>query len=116
MDNITEYDKLVRDNIPDIIRSNGDEPIYRILEDNEYLEYLYKKDIEELEEVKLSNTKEEVKKELADKLEIIKAIASYYNYSLDDIIKEADRKTKKNGAFRKKILLIRTINNKGSDK
>ena len=45
MDNITEYDKLVRDNIPDIIKNNGDEPIYRILEDNEYLEYLYKKDM-----------------------------------------------------------------------
>ena len=116
MDNITEYDKLVRNNIPDIIKSNGDEPIYRILEDNEYLDYLYKKDIEELEEVRNCNTKEEVKKELADKLEIIKALSSYYGYSLDDIIKEADNKVKRNGAFNKKILLIRTINMNRSDR
>lgn len=116
MDNITEYDKLVRDNIPDIIKSNGDDPIYRILEDNEYLDYLYKKDSEELEEVKLSKTREEVKKELADKLEIIKALASYYGYSLDDIIEEAGNKLKRNGAFNKRILLIRTINKNRSDK
>ena len=116
MDSIKEYDKLVRDNIPDIIKNNGDEPIYRILEDNEYLEYLYKKDIEELEEVKSANTREEIKKELADKLEIIKGFASYYGYSLDDIIIEADKKAKKNGAFNKRILLIKTINKKGSDK
>ncbi len=116
MDNITEYDKLVRDNIPDIIRNNGDEPIYRILEDKEFLHYLYMKDIEELEEVMGANTREEVKKELADKLEIIRTIASYCNYTLDDIIEEADKKAKKNGTFTKRILLIRTINKKGSDK
>ena len=36
------YDKLVRDNIPDIIRSDGAEPITRILNDKEYWNYLLK--------------------------------------------------------------------------
>lgn len=37
------YDKLVRDNIPDIIKNNGGEPIYRELEHDEYWDYLLKK-------------------------------------------------------------------------
>ena len=56
------YDKLVRDNIPDIIRSNGEEPITRVLDDEEYWTYLVKKDSEELEEVKTASTLEEIKK------------------------------------------------------
>ena len=46
------YDKLVRDNIPNIIKNNGGEPIYRELEQDEYWDYLLKKDEEELLEVK----------------------------------------------------------------
>ena len=43
------YDKLVRDNIPEIIKSNGGEPHYRKLNDEEYWKYLLKKDSEKLE-------------------------------------------------------------------
>ena len=56
------YDKLVRDNIPNIISSNGEEPITRILNDEEYWEYLLKKDTEELEEVRNAVSKEECNK------------------------------------------------------
>lgn len=38
-----KYDKLVRDHIPDIIRSRDGEPIVRVLNDEEYWEYLLKK-------------------------------------------------------------------------
>lgn len=33
-----KYNKLVRDNIPEIMVKNGDRPITRILTDEEYLE------------------------------------------------------------------------------
>lgn len=87
-----KYDKLVRDHIPDIIRSRDGEPIVRVLNDEEYWEYLLKKDIEELEEVKKTESLAERKEELADKLELIRAMAEYNGFRLEDIIEEADRK------------------------
>lgn len=57
-----KYDKLVRDHIPDIIRSRDGEPIVRVLNDQEYWEYLLKKDIEELEEVKKAESLQKEKK------------------------------------------------------
>lgn len=99
------YDKLVRDNIPDIIRANGEEPFTRVLTNEEYWEYLLKKDQEELEEVRTAEALEERKKELADKLEIIIAMAKYSGFTLDEIIQESDRKRQKNGGFENRILL-----------
>lgn len=45
-----EYNKLVRDNIPEIMIKNGAKPVTRILSDNEYLEELNKKLLEEVNE------------------------------------------------------------------
>ena len=42
------YNKLVRDNIPEIIKKDNRKPIYRELSSDEYWEYLLKKDKEEL--------------------------------------------------------------------
>ena len=56
------YNKLVRDNIPEIIRGNGEEPICRVLSDTEYWNFLLRKDEEELIEVKEANSVEERKK------------------------------------------------------
>ena len=104
-----KYDKLVRDHIPDMIRSRDGEPIVRVLNDEEYWEYLLKKDIEELEEVKKAESLAERKEELADKIELIRAMAEYNGFRLEDIIEEADRKKQKNGGFQKRLLLEKVI-------
>ena len=39
---IKTYNKLVRDNIPDIIKNNGEDPITRILTNEEYKQELEK--------------------------------------------------------------------------
>ena len=104
-----KYDKLVRDYIPDMIRSRDGEPIVRVLNDQEYWEYLLKKDIEELEEVKKAKSLAERKEELADKLELIRAMAEYNGFRLEDIIEEADRKKQRNGGFQKRLLLEKVI-------
>ena len=68
-----------------------------------------KKDSEELEEVRLAETSEERKKELADKLEVLRAMAEYQGFSLEDILMEADRKKEKNGGFEERICLQKVV-------
>ena len=103
--NEDKYHKLVRDNIPNIIKENDEEPIYHTLNDEEYWDALLRKDAEELEEVKETKSKDEVLKELGDKLELIKAMAEYLGFTLEDVIKQADKKRQTNGGFQKRLFL-----------
>ena len=52
-----KYNKLVRDNIPNIISNDNEIPITRILSDDEFKTELYKKLSEECKEVLNSKTK-----------------------------------------------------------
>mgnify|MGYP004546087123 FL=1 len=104
------YNKLVRDNIPNIIKNNGEDPITRILTNEEYKQELEKKLYEEYQEVLESSGKDRIE-ELADMLEIIKALAKLENKDLDDIINIANQKNNKRGAFNDKIFLEKVITN-----
>ena len=102
------YSKLVRDNIPDKIKCNGEDPIFSILDDKRYKEELEKKLYEEYLEVLESSGTDRIE-ELADMLEVIKALANLENKTLDDVIEVANQKVKKRGAFDKKIYLEKVI-------
>ena len=103
------YNKLVRDNIPDIIRDDNETPVTRILTDVEYEIELYRKLVEECKEVFEAENDNETCKELADVLEVIRAIANVKGKSLEDIIKLANDKRDKRGGFSKKIYLEKSI-------
>ncbi len=102
------YNKLVRDNIPNIIRNNNEEPITRILSDDEYKNELEKKLYEEYQEVIEANGEDRIE-ELADMLEVMKALAKLENKTLEDIINTSEQKNKKRGAFNEKIFLEKVI-------
>lgn len=104
---IQVYNKLVRDHIPSIIESNGEKAVYRVLSDEEYWNYLLKKDSEKLEEVRQASTKEKIKEELGDKLEILRSMAYFQGFTLEDIIEEANLKRETKGSFEKKLILER---------
>lgn len=100
------YNKLVRDNIPNIIKVNGENPTIRILENSEYKEELEKKLYEEYNEVINAKTSEERIEELADLLEVINSLAQCEeNKSLDDVIRAMNKKREKRGGFTKRIFL-----------
>ena len=103
------YNKLVRDNIPNIIHSNGEKPITRILSNEEYKQELEKKLYEEYNEVLQTKSSEERIEELADMLEIMISLASLEDRTLEDIIQERDKKRTKRGGFDKKIFLEKVI-------
>ena len=102
------YNKLVRDNIPNIIKEKGEEPITRILSDEVYKKELEKKLNEEYQEVLEASGSERVE-ELADMLE---ALGELEHTTLEEIINIANTKSIKRGAFKDKIFLEKVIDNK----
>lgn len=100
--------KLVRDKIPEIIENNNEIAETRILSDEEYFLELKKKLLEECNEVLTAETKEARLEELADLLEVMKALAKTDNYKLEDIEIKAKEKAHKRGALDQKIFLIKT--------
>ncbi|MBQ8219079.1 MAG: nucleoside triphosphate pyrophosphohydrolase [Bacilli bacterium] len=100
------YRKLVRDKIPEIIKSNGENPITKILDNDEYKIELEKKLLEECHEVINAKTKEDRLEELADLLEVMLSLSKTQNNNLEDIIDVCKTKRLKRGGFDKKIYLI----------
>ena len=101
------YNKLVRDNIPDIILKDNELPSTRILSDEEYIKELDKKLMEEVNEY-LENDNIE---EMVDILEVIRAILEHYNVTYEEIEEKRVKKAKKRGAFKEKIFLEKVIQN-----
>ncbi len=102
------YNKLVRDNIPEIIKSKGESPVIRTLEMNEYKCELEKKLHEECVEVVEASGVDRVE-ELADVIEIVRALAKLENSTLEEVISVAHEKSEKRGAFEERIFLEKVI-------
>lgn len=98
------FNKLVRDNIPQIIESRGEKAYTRTLSDEKYKEQL---DVKLQEEVKEYLEDDNIE-ELADIVEVIYAILEYKNVKLEDFEKIRIDKVEKRGAFKKKIFLEKT--------
>lgn len=104
------YNKLVRDNIPDIIKGNKGEPIIRILNEEEYKEELEKKLYEEYKEVLNAQNSEDKIEELADMLEVICSLARLVaDKSLSQVLDVMMKKREKRGGFEKRIYLEKVI-------
>ena len=72
------YNKLVRDKIPNIIKEKGETPVVRVLDEIEYKNELEKKLYEEYKEV-IQASGDDRLEELADMLEVIRALAKLEN-------------------------------------
>jgi diadenosine tetraphosphate (Ap4A) HIT family hydrolase/predicted house-cleaning noncanonical NTP pyrophosphatase (MazG superfamily) len=87
-------DKLVRDNIPELLQQKAVIVQENTLSDAQFVESLTRKLEEEVQEVKNSQNREELIEELADLLEVILSLTKQSNITLDEI--EKVRKEKKN--------------------
>lgn len=100
-DSVIFYNKLVRDRIPEIIEASGKNCVCEPLSDDQYLEMLDTKLNEELAEYQESKSMEE----LADLLEVIRAVALARGSSIEEIEAIRVAKAEKRGGFEKKLLL-----------
>ena len=95
------YNKLVRDKIPEIIESSGRHCSIEVLPDDEYLRFLDIKLGEELDEYQKDKTIEE----LADLLEVIRAVVVARGYTFEELEAIRAIKAHERGGFEKRILL-----------
>jgi predicted house-cleaning noncanonical NTP pyrophosphatase (MazG superfamily) len=99
------YNKLVRDNIPEIIKADGHKFKTRKLKITEYKKTLLEKLLEESKEVVESQNRDELIKELADVQEVLSSIYEANKIHCSEVTKVARKRREKRGGFKKKIFL-----------
>lgn len=97
----TVYHKLVRDRIPEIVEQSGKTCVCSVLSNEDYLKMLDEKLNEELAEYQESKSMEE----LADLLEVVRAVALARGSSPEEVEEIRRMKAGLRGGFAKKILL-----------
>lgn len=102
-----EYNKLVRDRIPEIIRQVGHKYEVTTLSDSEYHQALRNKLLEEAQEV-ASATPEDLIKEIADLYEVIDAVLAAHRIHHDAVLEEQKRRRVERGGFKQRICLLWT--------
>ncbi len=101
-----KYQKLVRDNIPEIIRKNGEKPLVRTLSVREFSIELRKKLVEEAQEAIGAKTKDALIEELADIQEVFLSLCDVEKITPAEVTACAKRKKKLRGGFAKSIFLL----------
>jgi predicted house-cleaning noncanonical NTP pyrophosphatase (MazG superfamily) len=97
-------DKLGRDKGPELFEANNSVLKYHILKDNdEFLDAVTQKIVEELEEVFESDSRENLIEELADLEEVLASFKELIEVKQEEIDKVRKEKREKKGAFEKRI-------------
>jgi predicted house-cleaning noncanonical NTP pyrophosphatase (MazG superfamily) len=103
---VTEFGKLVRDRIPEIIEADGRRPVVEVLDVARYREALLAKLGEEAAELAAAD-EDGVLDELADVYEVLRALAEQAGVDLDQVEERADVKGDERGRFRDRLYLVR---------
>ena len=96
-----KYNKLVRDKVPEYIKSKGGTPITHIADEAEYWQKLKEKLLEEIEEF----DKNEIAEEFADILEVLDAFADYKGFDRKEVQRIKEKKAEERGKFKERIIL-----------
>lgn len=107
-----QHNKLVRDKIPEIICASGNQCEISTLSDNEYIDALKQKLVEEANEAAISSD-DELAQELADIYEVIDALLAAAGIEQETVKEIQRQKRSMRGGFDHKIKLLWTeLNNR----
>jgi len=95
-------DKLWRDKAPKLMEDTGSIIHVKQLTDTQYDQQLRIKLLEEAQEVKSAQSKQELLEELADVFEVIDALCSLHNLSPEKIKTVQEKKRNERGGFMKR--------------
>ena len=102
-----QYNKAIRDKIPEIIRESGSKCNIKTLSEKEFLEKMEKKLDEEVAEYHQSKSVEEI----ADIMEVLERIAELRGTSVKELMRIKEEKAQKRGKFEKNLFLVGTDEN-----
>lgn len=103
----TTYEKLVRDEIPRIIRDSGAEPHVRVLSRDEFVPAAIDKIVEEALELKDAQGDDRLH-ELADLWEVLSCVVTALGWTMSDVQAAADVKRSARGGFDDRVWLVWT--------
>jgi predicted house-cleaning noncanonical NTP pyrophosphatase (MazG superfamily) len=108
------HNKLVRTRVPNIIDRRGERAnAVTVSGPVELLVLLKDKLVEEAREVRGATRREDLRAELADLLEVIRALAGTVELTMTDIERVADSKREERGGFTEGVLLVDTSSTTG---
>jgi predicted house-cleaning noncanonical NTP pyrophosphatase (MazG superfamily) len=102
-----EYNKLVRDRIPEIIRQSGNQCEVVTMSEAELRQALREKLLEEAGEVAAASS-ENLVSELADLQEVIDSLLTVYAIDRETVLSEQKRKRVERGGFDQRLRLLWT--------
>jgi predicted house-cleaning noncanonical NTP pyrophosphatase (MazG superfamily) len=98
-----KVDKLIRDRLPAMMRAQGLTVFTRRLDDAEFVARLKAKLVEEAREAEAAATPDALREELADLMEVIRALAATTGLGLDEIEAVRLAKLAERGGFEGRV-------------
>ena len=100
-----QFNKLVRDLIPDIIEAEGKKAGIETLSETDFRRALLEKLVEEAREAQ-SAKPDELVLELADVLEVLDAVMGAFGLARDEVLSMQKERCETRGGFDKRIQLV----------
>ena len=104
--NRIEYNKLIRDRIPEIIESTGKSFQVNTLSDEDFIDALKVKLVEEASEAKDAGSREGLVKELSDVYEVVDALCVALGIDRSEVLDLQEIRNRERGGFSKQLKLL----------